>query len=89
MGTFGLVQSGRCVRVGRCEGRVYGGRYGEPIAVGQVIPPLVETFGGIYGKEMEEMDPEREGEIGELIRELEEEAIAAGEWTKELLVNAT
>jgi len=61
---------------------------GEPITVGEVIPPLVETFGRIYGKDMEEMDPEREGEIGELIRELEEEAIAMGEWAKEPLVNA-
>lgn len=60
---------------------------GEPITVGEVIPPLVETFGRIYRREMEEMDPEREGEIGELIRELEEEAIAMGEWAKEPLVN--
>lgn len=62
---------------------------GESITVGEVIPPLVETFGRIYGKDMEEMDLEREGEIGELIRELEEEAIAAGEWTKEPVVNPT
>jgi hypothetical protein len=62
---------------------------GEPITVGEVIPPLVETFGRIYGKEMEEMDLEREGEVGELIRELEEEAIAMGEWTKQPLVNVT
>ena len=62
---------------------------GESITVGEVIPPLVETFGRIYGKDMEEMDPDREGEIGELIRELEEEAIVAGEWTKEPVVNTT
>ena len=62
---------------------------GEPITVGEVIPPLVETFGRIYGKDMEDMDLEREGEIGELIRELEEEVVAMGEWTREPLVNAT
>lgn len=60
---------------------------GEPITVNGVIPPLVETFGRIYGKEMEEMDLRREGEVGELIRELEEEAIAMGEWTKEPLID--
>ena len=62
---------------------------GESITVGEVIPPLVETFGRIYGKDMEEIDLEREGEIGELIRELEEEAIVAGEWTKEPVANPT
>jgi len=62
---------------------------GESITVDEVFPPLVETFGRIYGKDMEEMDPDREGEIGELIRELDEEAIAMGEWTKEPLVNPT
>lgn len=62
---------------------------GEPITVGEVIPPLVETFGKMYGKEMEEMDPQREGEIGELIRELEGEAALMGEWAKEPLVNTT
>ena len=61
---------------------------GGPITVGEAIPPLVETFGRIYGKEMGEMDPEREGEIGELIRELEEETITMGGWSKEPLVNA-
>ena len=62
---------------------------GEPITVDEVIPPLAETFGRIYGKEMEKMDPEREREIGELIRELKEETIAMGEWAKEPLVNTT
>ena len=62
---------------------------GESITVDEVIPPLVETFGRIYGKDMEEMDLDREGEIGELIRELEEEAVAMGEWTKEPLANTT
>jgi len=65
------------------------GVMGEQIAVNDVIPPLVETFGRIYGKDMEEMDPDREGEIGELIRELEEEAIAMGEWAKGPLVDTT
>ena len=62
---------------------------GEPISVSEVIPPLVDTFGRMYGKDMEEMDPESEGEIGELIREVEEEAVAMGEWAKEPLVNTT
>lgn len=62
---------------------------GEAVTVGEVISPLVETFGRVYGKEMEEMDPEREGEIGELIRELEDEAAAIGKWTTEPLVNAS
>ena len=59
----------------------------EPLSVSEVIPPLVDTFGRMYGKDMEEMDPESEGEIGELIREVEEEAVAMGEWAKEPLVN--
>jgi len=59
---------------------------GEPITVDDVIPPLVETFGKMYGKDMEEMDPGREGEIGELIMELEEEAVEMGEWVGEPLV---
>jgi len=61
---------------------------GRPIAVNEVIPPLVETFGRIYGKEMEEMDLGHEGGVGELIRELEEEAIAVGNWTKEPLIDS-
>lgn len=61
----------------------------EPITVGEVIPPLVETFGRTYGRDMEEMDLEREGEVGELIRELEEEAVAMGEWTKEPLAKVS
>jgi len=62
---------------------------GEPITVDDVIPPLVETFGKMYGKDMEEMDLDREGEIGELIRELEEEAVDMGDWIKEPLFTAT
>jgi lipoate-protein ligase B len=62
---------------------------GEPITVNEVIPPLVETFGRLYGKDMEEMDPEHEGEIEELIKELEQEVASMGEWTKEPPVNAT
>ena len=62
---------------------------GEPITVSEVIPPLIEAFGRMYGKEMEEMDPEREGEIGEFIRQLEEEAAEMGEWRKAPKVNAT
>lgn len=51
---------------------------GRPITVDEIIPSLVKTFGKVYGREMEEMDPDREGEIGQLIREMEKDRASDG-----------
>ncbi|KAF9015450.1 hypothetical protein BDQ17DRAFT_1295259 [Cyathus striatus] len=44
------------------------------------IPALVETFGRTYEREMVEMRLEDEGEVGDVIANLEKEAIHAGSW---------
>ncbi|KAF5374849.1 hypothetical protein D9758_000079 [Tetrapyrgos nigripes] len=47
------------------------------------IPGLVERFGKVYGRDMIAMKSDKEGEIGEEIRAVEEETRLAGEWAKE------
>lgn len=54
---------------------------GDEVTVAGEIKGLVERFGRVFGREMQKLDV-REGEIGEAIMELDEEAKAAGPWVK-------
>jgi len=55
---------------------------GQIVQVEDVIPGIVETFGAIYGRDMEKLVPGNAGELGEAILALEEDAQAAGEWLR-------
>lgn len=46
------------------------------------IPSLVQKFGQLYERDMEEMIPKNEGLMGKAILEMEEEAEQAGDWIK-------
>lgn len=54
----------------------------EAVRVEDEIPGLVSRFGHLYEREMLPMVLEEEGEIGEAIATLEEEAKRAGPWPK-------
>ncbi|KAJ3980161.1 hypothetical protein F5890DRAFT_761962 [Lentinula detonsa] len=66
------------VRAGSIEGVE-----GRPISLMDEIPVLIERFGKLYEREMVEMDPNNEGEIGRAILEVEEIARQAGPWATE------
>ncbi|KAJ3768925.1 hypothetical protein FB446DRAFT_649560 [Lentinula raphanica] len=53
---------------------------GRPISVKDEISALVERFGRMYEREMVELNPDSEGEVGQAILEVEEEARRAGPW---------
>lgn len=53
---------------------------GSDITVEGEIEGLAERFGRVYERDMEKFDVDGEGEMGEAIRELEEEARKAGPW---------
>ncbi|KAG5636567.1 hypothetical protein H0H81_007619, partial [Sphagnurus paluster] len=50
------------------------------VTVEDEIPGLVNRFGRLYEREVVQMKPEEEGEIGEAIAEMEELALRAGSW---------
>lgn len=53
---------------------------GRGIRVEDEIPGLVQRFGQLYERDVIEMKAEDEGEVGEAILALEEEAARAGSW---------
>ncbi|KAJ3908179.1 hypothetical protein F5879DRAFT_938555 [Lentinula edodes] len=59
------------------------GVQGRPISLKDEIPALVERFGKLYEREMVEMDVKNEGEIGQAILEMEEDARRSGSWATE------
>ncbi|KAE9399265.1 lipoyltransferase [Gymnopus androsaceus JB14] len=63
------------VRAGSIEGVK-----GRPISLKDEIPGLVELFGKLYEREMVEMDTSNEGELGQAVQEMEEEARRVGSW---------
>lgn len=52
------------------------------VEVSNVAKGMVETFGNVYERDMEKLEVESAGEIGDLILALEEEAKAAGDWSE-------
>ncbi|KAF5383999.1 hypothetical protein D9757_006996 [Collybiopsis confluens] len=59
------------------------GVQGRPINLGEEIPELVVRFGKLFERDMVRMDPGSEGELGQAIQEMEEEARLAGPWALE------
>ncbi|KAJ4476593.1 hypothetical protein J3R30DRAFT_3292249 [Lentinula aciculospora] len=55
---------------------------GRPNSLKDEVSALVERFGRLYEREMIEMDPSHEGEIGEAILAMEEDALLAGSWAR-------
>ena len=55
---------------------------GKPVQVDDVAKGVVAAFGTIYERDMEKLDVESAGEVGQAIMELEDEAVAAGEWPR-------
>ena len=51
------------------------------VSVEGEIASLVERFGRAYERDMAKLDPQMEGEVGELIVELEEAARDLGAWS--------
>lgn len=58
-----------------------GARDGGEVTVEGEIEGLVERFGRVFGRDMQKLDV-REGEVGEAIMALDEEAAAAGPWAQ-------
>jgi len=54
----------------------------KPVQVDDAARGVVAAFGTIYEREMEKLCVESAGEVGQAIIELEEEAVAAGEWPR-------
>lgn len=54
----------------------------KTVVVEDEIPGLVSAFGRVFERKMDQMDVELEGEIGEAILDLEEEARRAGDWPR-------
>ncbi|KAG1716764.1 hypothetical protein ID866_362 [Astraeus odoratus] len=55
---------------------------GKPVQVDDVIGGVVAAFGATYRRDMEKLRVESAGEVGEAIKALEDESLAAGEWPK-------
>ncbi|KAL1659504.1 hypothetical protein GGF50DRAFT_107482 [Schizophyllum commune] len=53
---------------------------GKDVSVDEEIPGLVSRFGQLYERDMVALDAPKEGEIGEAILALEEEAHSLGSW---------
>jgi lipoyl(octanoyl) transferase 2 len=53
---------------------------GRDVSVAEVIPIVVDIFGRVYGRRMEKLDLDNEGEIGMALKVLEEAAQTAGSW---------
>lgn len=54
----------------------------KPVQVDDAAKGVVAAFGAIYKRDMEKLSVESAGEVGQAIIELEEEAVAAGEWPR-------
>ncbi|KAH7883950.1 lipoyltransferase [Phlebopus sp. FC_14] len=55
---------------------------GKRVEVQDVVQGVVDAFGEMYTRDMEELNVESAGQVGEAIRQLEQEALAAGSWPK-------
>ena len=54
----------------------------KAVNVEDVVPDVVNAFGRLFERDMEKLEVEKAGEVGELIAEMEDEARKAGQWSK-------
>ena len=54
----------------------------KPVDINKEVSGIVETFGGIFERDMVKLDLESGGEISEAILTLENQATQAGDWVE-------
>lgn len=57
------------------------------ISIDDELEKVIDIFGRAYGREMELLEPHKEGEIGEAILAIDMEASRAGSWPKKPIVD--